>query len=76
MSFGQKTAGGLAWNLVETIANYVSLFVIGIILARLLSPTEFGVIGILLIFLSIFDSIVDCGFSNALIRKQNIQNQR
>lgn len=74
MSFGQKTAGGLAWNLVETIANYVSLFVIGIILARLLSPTEFGVIGILLIFLSIFDSIVDCGFSNALIRKQNIQN--
>lgn len=74
MSFGQKTASGFAWNLVETVANYGSLFVIGIILARLLSPAEFGVLGILTIFLSIFDSIVDCGFSNALIRKQKVQD--
>ena len=73
MSFGQKTAGGLAWNLIETVANYASLFVIGIILARLLSPTEFGIIGILSIFLSVFDSIVDCGFSNALIRKTKVE---
>ncbi|MBO5629648.1 MAG: oligosaccharide flippase family protein, partial [Aeriscardovia sp.] len=73
MSFGQKTANGFAWNLVETVANYGSLFVIGIILARLLSPTEFGVIGILTIFISVFDSIVDCGFSNALIRKQKVE---
>ena len=74
MSFGQKTANGFAWNLVETVANYGSLFVIGIILARLLSPTEFGVLGILTIFLAVFDSIVDCGFSNALIRKQKVDD--
>lgn len=74
MSFGQKTANGFAWNLIETVVNYGSLFIIGIILARLLSPTEFGVIGILTIFLSVFDSIVDCGFSNALIRKQKVED--
>lgn len=74
MSFGQKAANGFAWNLVETVANYGSLFVIGVILARLLSPTEFGVIGILTIFISVFDSIVDCGFSNALIRKQKVED--
>lgn len=74
MSFGQKTTNGFVWNFIETVANYGSLFVIGIILARLLSPAEFGAIGILSIFLAVFDTIVDCGFSNALIRKQRVND--
>lgn len=42
-----------------------------IVLARLLSPDEYGLIGILTIFISVFNAIVDSGFTNALIRKNN-----
>ena len=46
-------------------------FVVSIILARLLSPEEYGLIGILTIFIAIFNTIIDGGFTNALIRKQD-----
>ena len=72
MSFKEKTSKGFVWTMIDTAFNYVGMFIIGIILARLLSPTEFGVIGIIAIFLTIFDSLIDGGFSNALIRKENI----
>ena len=44
-------------------------FVVGIVLARLLSPSEYGLIGIVTIFTTVLSGIVDSGFSNALIRK-------
>lgn len=45
-------------------------FVVGIILARILSPREFGLIGMLTIFIAISQSFIDSGFSSALIRKK------
>ena len=61
----------MGWSAVENVTRMVVAFVVSIILARLLSPDEYGLIGILTIFIAIFNAIVDSGFTNALIRKQD-----
>ena len=69
MSLKQKTVNGLIWSFIDNIANIGIQFVISIILARLLTPHEFGLIGMIMIFIAISQSVVDSGFSQALIRK-------
>lgn len=64
-----KTIKGLSWSLIDNIAGAGITFLVGIVLARILSPQEFGIIGIVMIFIAISNSIIDSGFSNALIRK-------
>ena len=71
MTLKQKTITGLIWSFIDSIANQGITFIIGIILARLLSPKEFGLIGMLTIFIAISQSFIDSGFRQALIRKQN-----
>jgi len=71
VSLKQKTIGGLFWSFIDGFFNQGFQFIVGIILARLLSPREFGLIGMLTIFIAISQSFVDSGFSNALIRKTN-----
>lgn len=70
-----KTVKGLGWSTVENFSRLGISFIVGIILARLLSPDEYGLIGILTIFITIFNCIVDSGFTAALIRKQNTTEQ-
>ena len=70
-SLKKKTVKGFGWSAVDNITRFGVSFVVSIILARLLSPEEYGLIGILTIFIAIFEAIVDSGFTNALIRKQN-----
>lgn len=72
-SLKEKTVKGVGWTAVESVLRYGVSFVVGIILARLLSPDEYGLIGILTIFITIFEIIIDGGFINALIRKQKAQ---
>jgi O-antigen/teichoic acid export membrane protein len=67
----QKTIGGLFWSFIDSFANQGVQFVVGIILARILSPREFGLIGMLTIFIAISQSFIDSGFSSALIRKKD-----
>ena len=64
-----QTIYGLKWSALERISVQGIQFLIGIILARLLPPSDFGVIAMLTIFLAISQTIIDGGFSNALIRK-------
>ncbi|WP_455623677.1 lipopolysaccharide biosynthesis protein, partial [Parabacteroides sp.] len=66
-----KTIKGVGWSVIDTVARYGIIFIVGVILARLLSPNEYGLIGILTIFINVFNVIVDGGFINAIIRKQN-----
>lgn len=67
----RKTMAGLSWSLADNAMNQGIRFLVGLVLARLLTPSDFGLIGIALIFVSIFEDIVDGGFSNALIQKKN-----
>lgn len=69
MSLRQKTIRGLSWAFIDRFANQLSQFIFGIILARLLSPAEYGLIGMLAIFFEIADTFIMAGFSEALIRK-------
>lgn len=65
----EKAIKGVSWSFIDNIANAGITFIVGIILARILSPAEFGLIGMITIFIAVSNSIVDSGFSSALIRK-------
>lgn len=68
-----KTLRGAGWSFVDNIANYGISFFVSLVLARLLTPQEYGLIGIILLFIAVFNTIVDSGFSNALIRKKDVK---
>lgn len=74
-SLKDKTIKGAGWSAIDSIARYGITFVVGIVLARLLSPDEYGLIGILMIFINLFNVIVDGGFAHALIRKQGAKEE-
>ncbi len=65
-----KTRKGVFWSAINTFSNQGLTFLFGIVLARLLSPNDYGMIGILMVFISIISIFVDSGFSVALIRKE------
>ena len=64
-----KVAAGVAWNISEKIGSMLLQMVVSIIVARLLMPEDFGVMAILTFFTSIALVVVDSGFSQTLIRK-------
>lgn len=67
----EKVAKGLFWKLLENGGAQGIQFVIAIILARLLSPSEYGVVGIIMIFITIANVFVQNGFSTALVQKKD-----
>ena len=67
----QKTANGIKWSAFERFLNISVNFVISIIIARILSPSDYGIIGMITIFNSISIVFIEGGFSSALIRKQD-----
>ena len=69
-----KTLSGLFWSFLENFAKQGVNFIIGIVLARLLLPEQFGLIGMIMVFIAISYSFTDSGFTQALIRKQNCTN--
>ena len=70
-----KTLKGVWWSSADAFLGHGVLFFVGIVLARLLSPEDYGLIGIITIFTTVMKGIMDSGFSSALIRKQNITNE-
>lgn len=70
-SLRQKTAQGIFWSLIERFSVQGVQFIIMIVMARLLTPHDYGIIGMLAIFLAVSQSLIDSGFSQALIRKQD-----
>ena len=68
----KKTLTGLFWTFTEVISNQGIQFLIQIFLARLILPEEFGLIGMITVFIAISNSIIDSGFSNALIREKEV----
>jgi len=71
MSLGNKMFKGMAWNAIERITVQALQFVLGIVLARLLTPEEYGILGILLVFIAISQVFIDSGFTKALIQKKD-----
>ena len=65
---------GVAWNFVEKVLMRGASFIIGIILARLLSPSDFGLIGMLAIFVAISNVFIEGGLAKALIQRKDCQD--
>lgn len=70
-SLKNKTVNGMGWSALDNFTQIGVTFFVSIVLARLLSPEEYGLIGILTIFIALFNTIVDSGFTNALIKKKD-----
>ncbi len=69
MSLRDKALKGLFWSFTDNSVSKGINFIVGIILARLLSPREFGLIGMLALFIGVSETIINSGFGLALIRK-------
>lgn len=66
----QKATSGMVWTSIQKFAGMGIQFISGIVLARLLTPNDYGCIGMLSIFMVIANSFVDGGFASALIQKK------
>lgn len=67
----KKTIGGIFWTILEMLGRQGVTFVIQIILARLLVPEDFGLIGMLTVFITLSNLLIDSGFQTWLIHKNN-----
>ena len=72
-SLKNRTVKGVSWSFIDNIASSGISFLVGLILARLLTPEEYGVMAMITIFIAVSNSIIDSGFSSALIRKTDVQ---
>ena len=66
----QKAASGMVWTALQKYSMMIIQFISGIILARLLTPYDYGCIGMLAIFMVLAESFIDGGFGAALIQKK------
>lgn len=66
----QKAASGMVWTALQRYSTMLIQFISGIILARLLTPHDYGCIGMLMIFMVIAEAFIDGGFGSALIQKK------
>ena len=71
-SLKQKTKTGLYWKFFEQCSTYGMQFVVGIIMARLLTPSDFGITAIPTIFITIAQVFIEGSFGLALIRKKEV----
>ena len=70
-SLKDKTVKGVAWSGIDNVAQFGVSFLVSIVLARLLSPDDYGLIGIITIFTAVCTALINGGFTTALIRKKD-----
>lgn len=63
---------GSIWNFLNIIVNQLRNFVVTLVLARLLTPSDFGLVSMAMVLNSVLDMLVDFGFSSAIIRKKEV----
>ncbi len=74
-SLKKRTVKGIGWSAADTFLGNGVTFLVGLVLARILSPAEYGLIGIVTIFTVVLGGIVDSGFTSALIRKKETTDE-
>lgn len=62
----ERTAKGLMWGAINNMTSQLLMALIGIILGRLLTPADYGMVGMLAIFTAITGSLQESGFTAAL----------
>lgn len=74
-SLKEKTVNSMIWSFMDNIGTRVIQVAIQLLLARLLTPTDFGVLAMVVIFIEISKVFIDSGFTNGLIRDQNTSQE-
>ncbi len=69
-SIGHKALTGTVWATVDRLTSMVLQFAVNLVLARLLLPADFGIVGMLAIFMSVSQTLIDGGFASALIQRK------
>lgn len=69
-SLKKKTVKGMGWSAIDNVTQYIVTFVVSIVLARILSPDDYGLLGIIGIFTAICNAIINSGFTTAIMRKK------
>lgn len=67
-----KTKVGMYWTFLNQSANQVIAFIVGIIMARLISPEDYGITALPGVFLAVAGIFMNAGFSQALVRKPEV----
>lgn len=70
-SLKDKTVKGVSWSAIDNVTQMGVTFLVSIVLARLLSPDDYGLLGIIGIFTAVCNTIINAGFTTALIRKKD-----
>lgn len=70
-SLGKQVAKGTLWSGIDRFGGMILQFVSNLVMARILMPSDYGALGMLMIFLAVSQVIVDGGFGSALIQKKN-----
>lgn len=71
LNLRNKAVRGIAWSAIDKIAVRGMSFLIGIIIARILMPSDYGVLGMVAVFITLSSLFIDSGFSQALVQKQD-----
>lgn len=70
-SLKDKTVRGVAWSGIDNVVQFGVSFIVSIVLARLLSPDDYGLLGLIAVFTAVCTAIINGGFTTALIRKKD-----
>lgn len=70
-SLESKTTQAFSWSMLESIIGFGFTFITGIIIARIVGPSEYGIIGIVTVIFSYSSLLIDSGFSSALVRDKD-----
>ena len=68
----QKLISGVVWESIGQFSSLGIQFIVTIFIARILTPADYGVIGLLTVFVAIANILLDSGFSQALIQKKDV----
>jgi O-antigen/teichoic acid export membrane protein len=71
----ERSLKAVLWSSADTFGRQGIQFVTSILLARLLTPAEFGLVGMTVLFLAVAASFVDCGYSSALIQRKEVTEE-
>jgi len=74
MSLKQKALSSIFWTFAQQFGNQLIGFVVSLVLARILLPSDFGTIAIFSVLMGIGNVLIDSGLTNSLIRTQNIDD--
>jgi O-antigen/teichoic acid export membrane protein len=71
----ERSLKAVIWSSADTFGRQGMQFITSILLARLLSPAEFGLVGMIVVFMAVATSFVDSGFSSALIQRKELTEE-